>query len=115
MVNQICIAATLQGVAEAMRFGLNAELDMERVLGVIAGGAAQSWQLENRGPWMLDQRYKEGGFTVDLVKKDLALCLEQAAESGTSLPVTDMVNGFFAALQDTGQGGWDFSSLFELL
>ncbi|MCA9369292.1 NAD(P)-dependent oxidoreductase, partial [Candidatus Woesebacteria bacterium] len=115
MVNQIAIAGTLQGVAEAMRFGLDAGLDMNKVLSVIAGGAAQSWQLENRGPWMMDSRYQGGGFAVDLMKKDLGLVLQEAEFQGTSLPITSKINHYFVDLQDQGRGKWDFSSLFELL
>lgn len=114
MVNQICIAATLQGVAEAIRFGLSAGLDMEKAISIIAGGAAQSWQLENRGPWMLDQRYNNGGFTVDLIRKDLALCVEEAKRTSTHIPVTQLIGSLFETLHDQGKGNWDFSSLFEL-
>lgn len=115
MVNQICIAGTLQGVAEAMRFGLNTGLDMAKVLAVVSKGAAQSWQLENRGPWMLENKYPQGGFAVDLMKKDLNLCLGEALESTTSLPVTEQVFQFFEELHEQGKGRWDFSSLFDRL
>lgn len=114
MVNQICIAGTLQGVAEAIRFGLNADLDMNRVLSVISKGAAQSWQLENRGNWMLEGR-SEGGFAVDLMTKDLDLCLKAASRNGSPLPVANLVHGFFTDLQRRGLGSRDFSSLFLLL
>lgn len=113
MVNQICIAGTLEGVAEGMQFGLNAGLDMERVLSVISKGAAQSWQLENRGPTMLKDRF-DFGFAVDLMKKDLSLCLEEAENNGSSLPVASLVSDFYTELQRQGKGRWDFSSLFKL-
>ncbi len=87
MVNQICIVGALQGVAEALNFGLDAGLDMEKVITVISKGAAQSWQLENRGPWMLSSQYEKGGFVVDLIKKDLGLVIEEAKNQVQNIAV----------------------------
>lgn len=115
MVNQICIVGALQGVAEAMNFGIRAGLDMEKVLSVISKGAAQSWQLENRGPWMLNKQYEKGGFVVNLIKKDLSLVLDEASQNHSKLPVASLVDKFFAELQQQGKGTWDFSSLIKLL
>lgn len=114
MVNQICIAGALEGVAEAMRFGVNAGLDMQKVLSVISKGAAQSWQLENRGPTMLENKF-DFGFAVDLMRKDLSLCLEEAEINGSILPVASLVAEFYSELQRQGKGRYDFSSLFTLL
>lgn len=115
LVNQICIAAALQGVAEAINFGQKLGLDMTKALAVLAKGAAQSWQLENRGPWMLDGRYTGGGFAVNLMKKDLDLCLSEAGHNNSRLPVANLVAEFFSQLQKDGKGAWDFSSLYALL
>ena len=115
MLNQICISVTLQGVAEALHFALNTNLDVEKVMQVITNGTAQSWQLENRGPWMLDERYKSGGFTVDLIKKDLDLCTKHASDAQIAIPIAKQVHHFFEMLQAQGKGDWDFSSLIELL
>lgn len=115
MVNQICISANLQGVAEAFNFGLNAGLDMNKVITVLSKGAAQSWQLENRGPWMLNEQYKNGGFVVDLINKDLNLVNGEAEINKSKLPITTTINNFFEQLKKEGKGKWDFSSLFTLL
>ncbi len=115
MVNQICISVTLQGVAEALHFAISANLDVEKVMQVITNGTAQSWQLDNRGPWMLDERYKAGGFTVDLIKKDLDLCTKHASDAQIAIPIAKQVHHFFGMLQAQGKGDWDFSSLLELL
>lgn len=115
MMNQILISATLQGVAEAIAFGEKAGLDVEKALFVLSKGAAQSWQLENRGPWMIDGRYKDGGFTVDLIAKDLGLVTNEANDLEAQIKVTKMVEDFFHELQADGKGRWDFSSLIELV
>lgn len=114
MVNQICIAGLVQGLAEAIAFGQQAGLDMKAVLGVIGKGAAQSWQLDNRGPTMVDDKF-EFGFAVDWMRKDLGLCLEEARRNGARLPVTALVDQFYADLQSQGGGRWDTSSLLRRL
>jgi len=115
MANQILISSALQGVAEAIHFCKKLNLDTEKVLSVVSKGAAQSWQLENRGPWMIEKKYVNGGFTVDLIKKDLELVVEEANSQGIHLPITYMVDLFFSKLQLLKKGNQDFSSLIELL
>lgn len=115
MVNQILIAGALEGVAEAFTFGLRSGLDMEKVLSVVSKGAAQSWQLENRASWMLNKKYMDGGFTVDLYKKDLELLIDEAKAMGLNIPITSIINSNFSKLQGQGKGAWDFSCLFDLL
>lgn len=110
MVNQICIAGILQGLAEAMLFSHRAGLDTATVIDVISQGAAQSWQMENRFQTMLAQEY-DHGFAVDWMRKDLAMVLDQAARLDLSLPLTTMVDGFYADVQKMGGGRWDTSSL----
>ena len=114
MVNQICIAGLLQGLSEAIAFGQNAGLDMPRVLEVIGKGAAQSWQLDNRGPTMVEDRF-DFGFAVDWMRKDLGLALEEAKRNGSRLPVTALVDQFYADVQRMGGGRWDTSSLIRRL
>ncbi len=114
MVNQIAIAGLLQGLAEALNFGQRAGLDVERVLQVIGKGAAQSWQMDNRGSTMLADRF-DFGFAVDWMRKDLAMCLDEARNNGATLPVTALVDQFYARLQAAGGGRWDTSSLIRLL
>lgn len=114
MVNQICIAGLVQGLAEAIAFGQKAGLDMKAVLGVIGKGAAQSWQMDNRGPTMVDGKF-DFGFAVDWMRKDLGLCLEEARRNGSRLPVTALVDQFYADLQEQGGGRWDTSSLIRRL
>ncbi|MCW7540011.1 NAD(P)-dependent oxidoreductase [Aquabacterium sp. A7-Y] len=114
MVNQICIAGLLQGLSEAIAFGQRAGLDMEAVLAVIGKGAAQSWQLENRGPTMVQGRF-DFGFAVDWMRKDLGLCLEEARRNGARLPVAALVDQFYADVQQQGGGRWDTSSLIKRL
>jgi 3-hydroxyisobutyrate dehydrogenase len=114
MVNQICIAGLVQGLAEAIAFGQKAGLDMKAVLGVIGKGAAQSWQMDNRGPTMVDDKF-DFGFAVDWMRKDLGLCLEEARRNGSRLPVTALVDQFYADLQAEGGGRWDTSSLIRRL
>ena len=114
MVNQICIAGLLQGLAEGMNFGLRAGLDMEKVIGVIGKGAAQSWQMDNRGGTMCKGEF-EFGFAVDWMRKDLGICLAEAKTNGARLPVTALVDQFYAQVQARGGNRWDTSSLMNLL
>ena len=114
MVNQICIAGLVQGLSEALNFGQNAGLDMDKVLGVVSGGAAQSWQMENRGATMVRDEF-DFGFAVDWMRKDLRICIAEAAQNGTELPVTALVAQFYAALSHQGFGRNDTSSLIRLL
>ena len=114
MVNQICIAGLVQGLSEALNFGKQAELDIEKVLGVISGGAAQSWQMENRGSTMVRDEF-DFGFAVDWMRKDLRICLAEAANNGAELPVTALVAQFYAALSYQGFGRNDTSALIRLL
>jgi 3-hydroxyisobutyrate dehydrogenase-like beta-hydroxyacid dehydrogenase len=114
MVNQLCIAGLLQGLSEAIAFGQCAQLDMERVLKVIGQGAAQSWQMDNRGTTMVQDRF-DFGFAVDWMRKDLGLCLDEARRNGCALPVGALVDQFYADLQAMGGGRWDTSSLIRRL
>lgn len=114
MVNQICIAGLLQGLAEGIHFALKAGLDTDRVLDVISKGAAQSWQMENRGRTMAADEF-EFGFAVDWMRKDLGICLDAARENGSQLPVTALVDQFYAKVQRLDGGRWDTSSLMRLL
>jgi 3-hydroxyisobutyrate dehydrogenase-like beta-hydroxyacid dehydrogenase len=114
MVNQICIAGLLQGLSEAMNFGSRAGLDMDKVLDVISKGAAQSWQMENRGNTMCRGEF-EFGFAVDWMRKDLSICLEEAENNGARLPATALIDQFYAQVQARGGKRWDTSSLMHLL
>ena len=114
MVNQICIAGLLQGLAEGVDFALRAGLDADRVLDVIGKGAAQSWQMDNRGKTMAADKF-DFGFAVDWMRKDLGICLGEARANGASLPVTAIVDQFYARVQQMGGGRWDTSSLIRLL
>jgi 3-hydroxyisobutyrate dehydrogenase-like beta-hydroxyacid dehydrogenase len=114
MVNQICIAGLVQGLAEAVRFGQRAGLDMNAVLDVIGKGAAQSWQMDNRGKTMVANKF-DFGFAVDWMRKDLGLVLDEARRNGARLPVTALVDQFYADLQADGGGRWDTSSLIKRL
>jgi 3-hydroxyisobutyrate dehydrogenase len=114
MVNQTCIAGLVQGLAEAIAFGQAAGLDMKLVLDVIGKGAAQSWQMDNRGPTMIDGRF-DFGFAVDWMRKDLGLVLDEGRRSGAPLPVTALVDQFYADVQAMGGGRWDSSSLIRRL
>jgi len=114
MVNQICIAGILQGLAEAIAFGQNAELDMQQVLDVISKGAAQSWQLENRGKTMVEGKF-DFGFAVDWMRKDLGLVLQEARRNGSRLPLTALVDQFYGDVQKMGGNRWDTSSLIQRL
>jgi 3-hydroxyisobutyrate dehydrogenase len=112
MVNQIAIAGLVQGLSEAIAFGEKAGLDMKVVLGVIGKGAAQSWQMDNRGPTMIDGKF-DFGFAVDWMRKDLGLCLDEAKRNGARLPVTALVDQFYADIQGMGGNRWDTSSLIQ--
>ena len=114
MVNQISIAGLVQGLAEAIAFGEKAGLDMRQVLEVIGKGAAQSWQMDNRGTTMVERRF-DFGFAVDLMRKDLGLVLDEARRNGAQLPVTALVDQFYADVQAMGGQRWDTSSLVKRL
>ena len=114
MVNQICIAGLVQALAEAMNFGQRAGLDMDKVLDTISKGSAGSWQMENRGRTMVAGKF-DFGFAVDWARKDFGICLAEAHRLGTRLPVTALVDQFYAQVQARGGGRWDTSSLMHLL
>ncbi len=114
MVNQICIAGVLQGLAEAIAFGKKSGLDIAKVLEVISKGAAQSWQMENRGLTM-DQDQFDFGFAVDWMRKDLRICLEQADQCKANLPITILIDQFYKKLQAQGCSKLDTSCLIKLL
>ena len=114
MVNQICIAELVQGLSEAVAFGQKAGLDMDKALQVIGKGAAQSWQLDNRGSTMVRDEFNFG-FAVDWMRKDLGLVLQEAQRNGARLPVTALVDQFYADVQAQGGGRWDTSSLIARL
>ena len=114
MVNQICIAGLVQGLSEAIAFGQKAGLDMEAVLDVISKGAAGSWQMENRGKTMVEDKF-DFGFAVDWMRKDLDIVLAEARRNGASMPVTALVDQFYAEVQKMGGGRWDTSSLIARL
>ncbi|MES2977863.1 MAG: NAD(P)-dependent oxidoreductase [Pseudomonadota bacterium] len=114
MVNQICIAGLVQGLSEAIAFGQKAGLDMNQALDVIGKGAAQSWQLDNRGKTMVADQF-EFGFAVDWMRKDLGLVLDEAKRNGARLPVTALVDQFYADVQALGGQRWDTSSLIRRL
>ena len=114
MVNQICIAGVVQGLSEAANFAVRAGLDPGRVLDVISQGAAGSWQMQNRMPTMVEDRF-EFGFAVDWMRKDLGMCLAEGDRIGARLPLTALVDQFYAEVQAMGGGRWDTSSLMRLL
>ena len=114
MVNQIAVAGVIQGLAEAVAFGQQAGLDMNLVLDVIGKGAAQSWQMDNRGKTMVAGQF-DFGFAVDWMRKDLGLVLEEARRNGARLPVTALLDQFYADVQGMGGGRWDTSSLIRRL
>ena len=114
MVNQICIGGVLQGLAEGLHFGQRAGLDMDLVLKVIAQGAAQSWQMENRGKTMCEGRY-DFGFAVDWMRKDLAIVGNEASQLGIDLPITRQIDSAYARVQEMGGNRWDTSSLIEVI
>lgn len=114
MVNQICIAGLVQGLSEALNFAVRAGLDADRVVEVISKGAAQSWQMENRASTMVRGEF-DFGFAVRWMRKDLAICLEEAKRNGARLPVTALVDQFYAHIEGRGGERWDTSSLIHLL
>jgi len=114
MVNQICIAGLLQGLAEGLHFAQKAGLDAAAVAEVISKGAAQSWQMDNRWETMRKGQF-DFGFAVDWMRKDLAICLAEATRTGATLPVTELVDGYYADIQTIGGGRWDTSSLIARL
>lgn len=114
MVNQICIAGCVQGLAEALAFGQRSEINMEKVLFAIGSGAASSWQMNNRGMTMLEGKF-DFGFAVDWMRKDLGIVLDEASRNGASLPVTSKVDEFYSKVQEIGGGRLDTSSLILLL
>jgi 3-hydroxyisobutyrate dehydrogenase-like beta-hydroxyacid dehydrogenase len=115
MVNQICIAGLVQGLAEGLAFAKRSGLDAEKVIGVISKGAAQSWQMENRWKQMNEVKFDGFGFAVDWMRKDLGMCLDEAKKNGARLPVTALVDQFYAHIQARGGRRWDTSSLMHLL
>ena len=114
MMNQICIAGLVQGLAESIAFGQKAGLDVEKVVGVISKGAAGSWQMENRHKTM-NQGHYDHGFAVEWMRKDLGICLSEAKRNGARLPVTALVDQFYAEVEAMGGKRWDTSSLLALL
>ena len=114
MMNQMCIAGAVQGLSEAINFGINAGLDMDIVMETISKGAAQSWQMENRYRTMTDDKF-DYGFAVDWMRKDLAIVIEEAKRNGSPIPVTEIVDGYYAKVQEMGGNRWDNSSLIALL
>ena len=114
MMNQMCIAGTVQGLSEAINFGINAGLDMDKVMETISKGAAQSWQMENRYRTMTDDKF-DYGFAVDWMRKDLAIVIEEAKRNGSPVPITEIIDGYYAKVQEMGGNRWDSSSLIALL
>ena len=112
MVNQICIAGLVQGLSEAINFGLNAGLKMEDVIEVISKGAAQSWQMDNRYKTMIDGKF-EFGFAVDWMRKDLKIALDEAKKNNSPLPIAKIVDGYYEEIQKMGGNRWDTSSLIR--
>jgi 3-hydroxyisobutyrate dehydrogenase len=114
MVNQICIAGLVQGLSEAISFGMKAGLNMEDVIEVISKGAAQSWQMENRYKTMIEDKF-EFGFAVDWMRKDLKIALDEAKKNGSLLPITKIVDQYYEEVQKLGGNRWDTSSLIKRL
>ena len=112
MVNQICIAGLVQGLSEAINFGMRAGLNMEDVIEVISKGAAQSWQMENRYKTMIDDKF-DFGFAVDWMRKDLKIAMDEAKNNGSLLPVTELVDRYYGEVQEMGGNRWDTSSLVK--
>ena len=112
MVNQICIAGLVQGLSEAINFGMKAGLNMEDVIEVISKGAAQSWQMENRYKTMIDDKF-DFGFAVDWMRKDLKIAMDEAKNNGSLLPVTELVDKYYGEIQGLGGNRWDTSSLIK--
>ena len=114
MVNQVCIAGIVQGLSEGIDFGMRAGLDMKAVLEVLSKGAAGSWQMENRGKTMVDDKF-DFGFAADWMRKDLRITIDEAKRNGAELPVTTIVKGFYDEVSAMGGGRWDTSSLIKRL
>jgi 3-hydroxyisobutyrate dehydrogenase-like beta-hydroxyacid dehydrogenase len=114
MVNQICIAGLVQGLSEGMNFAVKSGLDVDKVLSVITAGAAGSWQMSNRAKTMVEGKFNFG-FAIDWMRKDLGMCLDEAKRNKARLPVTALVDQFYAAVQARGGGRWDTSALIHLL
>ena len=114
MVNQMCIGGLVQGLSEAVNFGINAGLDMDKVMETISKGAAQSWQMENRYKTMVADKF-DYGFAVDWMRKDLKICIEEAKRNGSPVPVTEIVDGYYAEVQEMGGNRWDSSGLIARL
>jgi 3-hydroxyisobutyrate dehydrogenase len=114
MVNQICIAGLVQGLSEGINFGLNSGLKVEDVIDVISKGAAQSWQMENRYKTMIDDKF-EFGFAVDWMRKDLKIALDEAKKNNSPLPITKIIDEYYAEVQNMGGNRWDTSSLIRRL
>ena len=114
MVNQICIGGLVQALSEGINFGIKAGLNMEDVIEVISKGAAQSWQMENRYKTMIDDKF-EFGFAVDWMRKDLKIALEEAKKNNSLLPITEIVDQYYADVQKLGGNRWDTSSLIRRL
>ena len=112
MVNQICIAGLVQGLSEAINFGMKAGLNMEDVIEVISKGATQSWQMENRYKTMIDDKF-DFGFAVDWMRKDLKIAMDEAKNNGSLLPVTELVDKYYSEVQEIGGNRWDTSSLIK--
>ncbi len=112
MVNQICIAGLVQGLSEAINFGMKAGLNMEDVIEVISKGAAQSWQMENRYKTMIDDKF-DFGFAVDWMRKDLKIAMDEAKNNGSLLPITELVDKYYGEVQEMGGNRWDTSSLIR--
>ncbi|MDG2175799.1 MAG: NAD(P)-dependent oxidoreductase [Gammaproteobacteria bacterium] len=114
MVNQICIAGLVQALSEGIHFAKSAGLDVEKVIDVISKGAAQSWQMENRYSTMMNNEFKFG-FAVDWMRKDLGIAMEEAGKNGAALPITEIVDSYYAEIQKAGGNRWDTSSLISRL
>ena len=114
MMNQMCIAGAVQGLAEALNFGINAGLNIDDVVETISKGAAQSWQMDNRSKTMVIDKF-DYGFAVDWMRKDLKIAMEEAKRNGSPVPITTMIDGFYAEVQKMGGDRWDSSSLIALL
>jgi len=114
MMNQMCIAGAVQGLSEAINFGINAGLDMDIVMETISKGAAQSWQMENRYKTMIDDKF-EFGFAVDWMRKDLKIAMNEAKNNGSLLPVTEVDDKYYSEVQEMGGNRWDNSSLIRRL
>ena len=112
MVNQICIGGLVQALSEGINFGIKAGLNMEDVIEVISKGSAQSWQMDNRYKTMIDDKF-EFGFAVDWIRKDLKIAIEEAKINNSSLPITEVIDKYYAEVQDMGGNRWDTSSLIR--